>query len=156
MATHASRDTTTGLKFEKMADFTRTDGEKIQQRAFASWVKKHGGTMLPWEFRPYNAFYFADTNEFVIYELKRQSTKGSADEKLAACGWRLEDYRTILSTVGIPPEKVKLIYIFENEWFRTPRYKTILNYMERQGCEYFFWDIDDDKKKRLMNYRYGD
>lgn len=155
MSTHASRDTSTGKHFEKMADFTREGAERIRQAGFAKWVKQHGGMNLPWEFRPDNAFYFADTNEFIIYEMKRQGTKGSADEKLAACGWRLEDYRTILATVGIPAEKVKMIYIFEDGWFRTPRYTTILNYMERQGCEYFFWDIDDEKKKRLMNYRYS-
>lgn len=156
MSTHASRDTTTGIRFEKASDFYRTDATvRLQQGAFAKWIEKMGGQNLAWEFRPDDAYYFADTNEVVIYEKKTQSKKGSCDEKLAACEWRLQDYRTILATIGVPPEKVKMIYIFGTDWFKTPKYATLLAYMESKGCEYFFWNDNDEKKERLMNYRYS-
>ena len=153
MATHASRDTTTGLQFEELTDFQRFDGKRIRKKAFCNFIEKQGGTALIWRFEPDDAYYFEDTNEIVIYEKKRQSTQGTADEKCANCGWRLEGYRMMAKTIGIPPEKVHMIYIF-SDWFKAPKYKHMLDYMERQGCEYFFWNDDDKKKMRLMNYRY--
>jgi len=139
--THASRDTTTGLAFERQARIARTDGIDISKKKFCSWVKKHGITptdYLSWEFEPDEAYFIPNTNEIIIYEKKRQGTKGSCDEKLGACAWKILEYKALCTAMGI--KNVSYIYIF-NDWFKNERYSKLLKFIRNtDGCDYFFWE----------------
>ena len=144
MATHASRDTTTGLTFEQQFKIIRQDGINLSKRKLKTWCKKEKNInisdYLSWEFQPDEAYYLPETNEVIIYEKKFQSTPGSADEKLGNCAWKIKEYKDLFSACGI--NKVSYIYIF-NDWFKQPRYAKLLKYIKSvDGCDYMFANID--------------
>lgn len=137
--THASRDTTTGLKFEEIVKINREDGINISKTRLKHFVQKHGINpldYLSWMFQPDEAYYLPETNEVIIYEKKYQKTSGSADEKLGACAWKISEYKKLFKAIGI--NTVSYVYIF-NDWFKQPRYEKLLNYIRSvPGCDYIF------------------
>ena len=139
MATHASRNTITGLEFEARMRIDRTDGENISKSRLKTWAKGKGVNVLDylsWAFQPDEAYYLADTNEVVIYEKKFQQTSGSADEKLGNCAWKIQEYRALFNALGI--DKVSYIFVF-NDWFKQDRYTKLLAYIKSvPDCDYFF------------------
>ena len=141
MATHASRNTTTGLTFEQQVDMTRKDGVNISKTKLKKFLVDRGVNpldYLSWMFQPDEAYYLPETNEVIIYEKKFQSTNGSADEKLGACAWKISEYRSVFAAAGIPT--VSYIYIF-CDWFKQPRYEKLLKYIRSvDGCDYMFAD----------------
>lgn len=73
-----------------------------------------------------------------IYEKKFQQTNGSADEKPQTCGFKIHQFRKIGKVLGIKPENVFYIYIF-NDWFKREEYKDMLEYIRSvKGCDYIF------------------
>ena len=141
MATHASRNTSTGLTFEQQVQMNRKDGEDISKTKLKSFFSKRNINpldYLSWMFQPDEAYYLKDTNEIVIYEKKFQQTPGSADEKLGACAWKISEYKTLCKAAGI--DKVSYIYIF-NDWFKQSRYAKLLQYIRStDGCDYIFME----------------
>ena len=142
MATHASRNTSTGLTFENYIQLSRTDGLNISKTKLKSFLKEKGlndpTQYLSWMFQPDEAYYLPDSNEIVIYEKKYQQTSGSADEKLGACAWKIKEYKECFNSIGIT--KVSYIYIF-CDWFKQKRYEKLLNYIRSiDGCDYIFAD----------------
>ena len=140
MAVHASRDTTTGLAFEQQVQIHREDGLDISKTKLKTFLKDKGVTdpteYLSWMFQPDEAYYLADTNEVVIYEKKFQHVSGSADEKLGACAWKIQEYRDCFKAAGI--DKVSYIFIF-CDWFKQSRYEKLLKYIRSvDGCDYMF------------------
>ena len=139
MATHASRNTITGLEFEARMRIDRTDGENISKSRLKTWAKEKGVNVLDylsWVFQPDEAYYLADTNEVVIYEKRFQQTSGSADEKLGNCAWKIQEYRALCNALGI--DKVSYIFVF-NDWFKQDRYTKLLAYIKSvPDCDYFF------------------
>lgn len=136
--THASRDTTTGLNFEKMVQVHRADGINISKKKLKTFLKERGLSdptkYLSWMFEPDEAYYIPETNEVVIYEKKFQGKSGSADEKLGACAWKIQEYRDCFAAVGIPT--VSYIYLL-CDWFSSPRYSKLLKYIRSvDGCDY--------------------
>ena len=114
MATHASRDTTTGLTFEQQVVIHRQDGIDISKTKLKKFLAEKGvkdpTEYLSWMFQPDEAYYLPDTNEVVIYEKKFQQTSGSADEKLGNCAWKVKEYGECFAAAGI--YKISYIYIF--------------------------------------------
>lgn len=146
MATHASRDTTTGLTFEEQFKIARQDGVNLSKRKLKTWCKEEKNInisdYLSWEFQPDEAYYLPETNEVIIYEKKFQSTSGSTDEKLGNCAWKIKEYKDLFSACGI--NKVSYIYIF-NDWFEQPRYTKLLKYIKSvDGCDYMFAKVDNN------------
>ena len=138
MATHASRDTTTGLTFEEQVNMHRSDGVNISKKRLKAFLREKGlndpTQYLSWMFEPDEAYYLPETNEIVIYEKKFQQTSGSADEKLGACAWKILEYRKCFAAVGIT--KVSYTYIF-CDWFKQARYRKLLEYIRSvDGCDY--------------------
>ena len=113
MATHASRDTSTGLTFEQQVSAHRKDGIDISKTKLKKFLTEKGvknpTEYLSWMFQPDEAYYIPETNEVVIYEKKFQQTSGSADEKLGACAWKIQEYKRCFEAAGI--NKVSYIYI---------------------------------------------
>lgn len=136
--THASRDTTTGLTFEKMAQIHRADGIDISKKKLKKFLQERGLSdptqYLSWMFEPDEAYYIPETNEVVIYEKKFQKKNGSADEKLGNCAWKIKEYKDCFSAVNIPT--VSYIYLL-CDWFSSPRYSKLLSYIRSvEGCDY--------------------
>ena len=142
MATHASRNTTTGLNFEQQAIVHRKDGVDISKTKLKKFLSERGvkdpTKYLSWMFQPDEAYYIPETNEVIIYEKKFQQTSGSADEKLGACAWKIKEYTECFAAAGIP--MVSYVYIF-CDWFKQTRYEKLLNYIRSvDGCDYMFAD----------------
>ena len=140
MATHASRDTSTGLAFEQQVSAHRKDGIDISKTKLKKFLTEKGvknpTEYLSWMFQPDEAYYIPETNEVVIYEKKFQQTSGSADEKLGACAWKIQEYKRCFEAAGI--NKVSYIYIF-CDWFKQSRYEKLLKYIRSvDNCDYMF------------------
>lgn len=137
--THASRDTSTGLRFEEKIRIDRKDGINISKKRFCTFFKEKGIDVLDylsWCFEPDEAYYLPKTNEIVIYEKKFQQTSGSVDEKLGACAWKIQEYRALCEAASI--SNVSYIYCFCS-WFKNKRYEKLLKFIRNtNGCDYFF------------------
>lgn len=165
MATHASRNTTTGALFEMHASgnapgiplhkkdlgkyFTEKTGKYFslssiranQARGIPSdkAVKAkmfEGKYLLTRALEPDEAYLDEATSTLTIFEKKFQETEGSADEKLQTCGFKIQQYQKIAKELGI--ENVYYIYIF-NDYFKSPYYTDVLDYIKSvPNCDYFF------------------
>ena len=138
MPTHASRNTTTGLKFEEKVHIDTT-GIDLTKNKLYNYLKENN---IRWEdiisrkLLPDEAYYDPDTKELKIYEKKFQQTEGSADEKPQTCGFKISQFRKIGAAIGA--ENITYTYIF-NDWFKHPRYKDMLDYIKSvDGCDYMF------------------
>lgn len=140
--THASRNTTTGLRFEDTVYIEcPLNAIDLTKNKLYSYLKENG---INWEnyiskkLLPDNAFLFEKEKEVIIYEKKFQQCAGSADEKPQTCAFKIMQYKKLLSSIGI--EKVSYIYVF-NDWFKKSAYKDMLDYIKSvDGCDYIFYE----------------
>ena len=136
--THASRNTTTGLKFEKKIkikgqgiDLSQTKLYKYLKEKEIDWTK-----IISRQIRPDEAYFNPETKILSVYEKKFQKTEGSADEKPQTCAFKIFEFRKIGKAIGA--EEVTYTYIF-NDWFKNPKYKDMLDYIKTvDGCDYIF------------------
>lgn len=140
MATHASRNTTTGLLFEEKVHMEEI-GENISKHALYRFLTSKGvnwNEYISKKLLPDEAYYDAVNNRVIIYEKKYQQTEGSADEKPQTCAFKIYEFRKLFAALGITD--VSYIYIF-NDWFKKPQYKDMLEYIKSvDGCDYIFAD----------------
>ena len=138
MATHASRNTTTGLLFEEKVRMEQI-GEDISKHALYRFLKDKGvdwKDYLSKKLLPDEAYFDKENNRVIIYEKKYQQTAGSADEKPQTCAFKIYQFRRLFAALGITD--VQYIYIF-NDWFKKPEYKDMLDYIKSvDGCDYIF------------------
>jgi len=162
MATHASRDTTTGHKFEEKV-YIGGRGIDLSQGKLRDYFEEHfphllfsfsrignynkdkekflngAEVVISKELKPDEAYFDPEQLTLDIYEKKTQHCGGSVDEKLQTCGFKIAEYRKIGKYLGVPPENVHYIYILDS-WFdpeTTPRYQDSLNYIKAtDGCDY--------------------
>lgn len=134
--THASRNTTTGLKFEETVK-TTTDGINLTKHNLYKYLDKLGidwKTLISKKLLPDEAYFNPITKEFIVYEKKFQQTAGSADEKPQTCGFKIHQFRKIGKAIGA--EKVSYTYLL-SQWFAKPEYKDMLEYIKStDGCDY--------------------
>jgi hypothetical protein len=138
MATHASRNTTTGLLFEEKVHMENT-GKNISKHALYRFLADKGVDWTQYiskKLLPDEAYYDDVNNRVIIYEKKYQQTEGSADEKPQTCAFKIYEFRKLFSAIGITD--VSYIYVF-NDWFTKPQYKDMLEYIKSvDGCDYIF------------------
>ena len=136
--THASRDTTTGLNFEKKVTIKK-DGIDLTKYKLYSYLKDNDidyRTLISKKLLPDEAYFDKENKILYVYEKKFQQTAGSADEKPQTCGFKIHQFRKIGKAIGA--EKVYYTYIF-NDWFKKPEYKDMLEYIKSvDGCSYLF------------------
>lgn len=72
-----------------------------------------------------------------IIEIKYQQVGGSVDEKLQTCDFKRKQYQKLVSGIGL---KVEYVYIL-NEWFKNPRYRDVLDYINSVNCHYKFYEL---------------
>lgn len=136
MATHASRDTTTGAMFEMKVhmeqvglDITKHNLYRFLSDRGIDWKEIISKKLLPDE-----AYFDEENNRVIIYEKKYQQTAGSADEKPQTCAFKIAQYRKLFAALGVTD--VSYIYLF-NDWFKRPEYRDMLEYVRSvDGCDY--------------------
>jgi hypothetical protein len=109
--------------FKKNALYKYLESRKVDYKDYIS--KK----LLPDE-----AIYVIINNTLFIVEIKFQKVAGSVDEKLQTCDFKRKQYAKLMAPLNI---EVEYIYIL-NDWFRTPEYKDVLDYVISVGCQYYF------------------
>jgi hypothetical protein len=138
MATYASRDTSTGLKFEELVS-AKGKGIDLSKHNLYRFLKSKGidwTDFLSRKLLPDEAYWDETTQTLSIFEKKYQEKEGSADEKPQTCGFKILQFKKIGKALGA--KKVSYTYIF-NDWFKNPRYKDMLDYINSvDGCGYIF------------------
>lgn len=132
--THASRNTKTGLAFEDRTHISST-GIDVSKNKLYTYLKQHS---IKWEdflsrkLLPDEAYIEDDI--LYVYEKKFQQTKGSADEKLQTCGFKIQQFRKIGAALEL--KQVYYTYIL-SDWFEQPKYQDVLDYIQSvPGCDY--------------------
>ncbi len=69
-----------------------------------------------------------------IIEVKYQQVAGSVDEKLQTCDFKRKQYLKLVTPLGL---KVEYVYVL-SDWFKDPRYKDMLDYIQSVNCHYKF------------------
>lgn len=138
--THASRNTTSGLKFEQLT-FLKKEGLDLTKNKLYKYLKNNGidwTKILSRKILPDEAYYNPITKVFSVYEKKYQATPGSADEKPQTCAFKIWQFKKLGKAIGATT--TTYTYIFNN-WFKQPIYKDMLEYIKSiQGCDYIFYE----------------
>ena len=136
MATHASRNTSTGLNFENAVSMART-GINLTKHNLYKYLNNQKidyKKLISKKLLPDEAYFNPATGEFAIFEKKYQETAGSADEKPQTCAFKLHQFKKIGRAIGAT--KVTYTYVF-NSWFAKPEYTDMLEYIRSvEGCDY--------------------
>lgn len=136
LMTHASRDTTTGAKFEEKVQINTT-GINLTKHNLYKYMEKLGirwNDIISKKLLPDEAYFDESTKELKIYEKKFQQVAGSADEKPQTCAFKIYQFRKIGKAIGA--EKVTYTYLLSS-WFSKPEYKDMLDYIKSvDGCDY--------------------
>ncbi len=83
---------------------------------------------------PDDSIFVLLNNFLFIIECKHQEVAGSVDEKLQTCDFKKKQYKKLMSVANIDVEYIYLL----DDWFRDPRYKDVLDYIQSVGCDYYF------------------
>lgn len=159
MATHASRDTTTGKKFEEKIHIGG-EGIDLSGENLRKYFEKHfphllfslsyvnsrkkdrekflngAEVVVSRALKPDEAYFNPELLTLDVYEKKTQNGDGSVDEKLQTCAFKIVEYRKIAKYLGVPPKNVTYTYILD-EWFKNPKYKDALEFVKMtDGCDY--------------------
>ena len=141
MSTNASRNTTTGLRFEDRVCGKNTNGINLSKGDLYKYMKSKG---LNWEnylsrkLLPDEAYLDYENDELRVYEKKYQHCDGSADEKPQTCGFKVHQFTKLANALGV--SRATYTYIF-NKWFEQSKYKDMLDYIKSvDGCDYYFSD----------------
>ena len=87
---------------------------------------------------PDSGVYVITEGTLFIIEMKTQHTEGTVDEKLQTCGFKLRQYRRLVSELDL---KVEYCYIL-SDWFKKDKYRDVLDYIRETECDYCFYPID--------------
>ena len=134
--THASRDTSTGLKFEDKIHVI-SSGINLTKHKLYKYMDKLGikwKDIISKQILPDEAYFDENTKELKIYEKKFQQVKGSADEKPQTCAFKIHQFKKIGNAIGA--KSVTYTYLLSS-WFARPEYKDMLEYIKSvEGCDY--------------------
>jgi len=154
--TSASRDTTTGLKFEErvVINSNGIDLTKNNLYRYLSMRGKDYRKVISKKRLPDEAYFNKENGEFNVYEKKFQQTDGSADEKLETCAFKIWQYKKLGELIGA--KKVTYTYIL-CDWFRQKKYEDVLEYVRSvPGCDYIFAsDIVKNEPKKVTKFCFG-
>jgi len=156
-------NTKTGLLFEERVDlislFKKIEGytitetsndsghiiyyneEKVarcfQKHKFYNFLEEFG---IDWKqhlskkLLPDNGLFIIVRDTLFIIEVKFQKVEGSVDEKLQTCDFKRKQYAKLVRSQGW---KVEYVYVL-NDWFKNPKYKDTLDYIDSMNCHYIF------------------
>lgn len=157
--------TQTGLNFENKVDLltliknvpgyavrqSRKAGQEIvyRGRLVARCFRKHDfyrfleEERIDWESKiskkllPDDALLVIVRETLFIVEVKYQQVAGSVDEKLQTCDFKRKQYLRLVSSLEL---KVEYVYVL-SDWFKDPKYKDVLDYINSVNCHYKFNEL---------------
>ena len=157
--------TQTGLNFENKVDLltliknvpgyavrqSRKVGQEIvyRGRLVARCFRKHDfyrfleEERIDWESKiskkllPDDALLVIIRETLFIVEVKYQQVAGSVDEKLQTCDFKRKQYLRLVSSLEL---KVEYVYVL-SDWFKDPKYKDVLDYINSVNCHYKFNEL---------------
>ena len=158
--------TITGLVFEKNVDLhkmlEKIPGYKVEQikdkcglgvyfknRLVARCFRKHEfykfleenkinwNKILSRQIFPDDALLVIVRETLFIIEVKYQQVEGSVDEKLQTCDFKRKQYVKLVNPLSL---KVEYVYVL-NDWFRNPKYRDVLDYINSVNCHYKFNEL---------------
>jgi hypothetical protein len=138
--THASRNTTTGLRFEERVQLQKVGIDVTKHKLYSVMASKGVDykTIISKKLLPDEAYIDEANQRLVVYEKKFQQTAGSADEKPQTCAFKIFQYRKIARAMGL--QDATYTYIL-SDWFKKPEYRDMLDYIKSvDGCDYIFWE----------------
>jgi hypothetical protein len=112
--------------------FRKNDFYKFLDEKGVEWKSKISSKLLPDD-----ALLVIVRETLFIIEIKYQQGQGSTDEKLQTCDYKKKKYQMLVRDLGL---KVEYVYVL-SEWFRKPRYKDVLDYVESVNCHYKFGSL---------------
>lgn len=112
--------------------FSKHDFYKFIEEKGIDWKK-----FLSQKLLPDDALFVIVRESLFIIEVKYQQVAGSVDEKLQTCDFKRKQYMKLLNPLGI---KVEYVYVL-NDWFKHPRYKDVLDYINSVNCHYKFNEL---------------
>ncbi len=131
-------------EYEVKNDVVYYNGEEIaylyKKHALYRYLKEEGidwNKYISKKLLPDNSVYIKESNKLFIIEYKYQNSKGSVDEKIQTCDFKRKEYQKLMKPLGVD---VEFIYVL-CDWFRDPKYKDALEYIESVGCFYYFNNI---------------
>ncbi len=83
---------------------------------------------------PDDSIFVIIKNTVYIIECKHQQVAGSVDEKLQTCDFKKKEYKKLLSKANLDVEYIYLL----DDWFRSAKYKDVLDYIHSVSCDYYF------------------
>ena len=123
-------DDTVFYKGKKVAQIFKKHGfYKFLEKVGVDWKKVISKKLLPDD-----SIYVIINNTLFIIECKYQQVAGSVDEKLQTCDFKRKQYQKLMSQVNIDVEYIYLL----SEWFKSPKYKDVLDYIISVHCHYYF------------------
>ena len=92
--------------------------------------------------KPDTAFYNANNKTLYIIEKKFQKSKGSVDEKIQTCEYKLRFYNRV--AWKFKEEEVKHVRYFYllSDFFKEKEYKESLHFIQDTGCDFYFDKIE--------------
>lgn len=81
-----------------------------------------------------DSIYIMVNNMLFVIECKFQEGKSSVDWKLQTCDFKKKQYQKLMSQANI---EVEYIYLL-SDWFKSPKYKDVLDYIISVRCQYYF------------------
>jgi hypothetical protein len=109
--------------------FKKHDFYKYLNEIGIDWTTKLSKKLLPDQ-----ALLLVVRETLFIIEIKFQAVEGSVDEKLQTCDFKRKTYSKLVKDVGL---KVEYVYVL-NDWFKNPKYKDTLDYIDSVNCHFHF------------------
>jgi hypothetical protein len=109
----------------------------FRKNEFYKYLDEHGvdwHSQLSKKLLPDDALLVIVRETLFIIEVKYQQVEGSVDEKLQTCDFKRKQYLKLVVGLGL---KVEYVYVL-NDWFKDPRYKDVLAYINSVNCHYKF------------------
>ena len=112
--------------------FRKSEFYKFLEEEGVDWRPKISKKLLPDD-----ALLVIVRETLFIIEVKYQQVEGSVDEKLQTCDFKRKQYLKLVVGLGL---KVEYVYVL-NDWFKDPRYKDVLDYINSVNCHYKFGSL---------------
>jgi hypothetical protein len=109
--------------------FRKNDFYKFLTESKVDWEGLISAKLLPDD-----ALLVIVRETLYIIEVKYQHGPGSVDEKLQTCDFKRKKYLKLVTPLGY---KVEYVYVL-SDWFKHPRYKDVLDYIQSVNCHYKF------------------
>lgn len=112
--------------------FRKNEFYKFLEESNVDWQQHLSKRLLPDD-----AMLVIVRDTLFIIEVKYQQVEGSVDEKLQTCDFKRKQYLKLVTPIGL---RVEYVYVL-NDWFKKPKYRDVLSYIQSVNCHYKFNEL---------------